>query len=421
LAFWLDDSAMTESEIKRKLKQDIRYDIIKKAINDPDWTAEQASEVLQLTVRQVFRLMAKVKAHGPDGLTHGNRGRQPATTLDDDLHRRVLDLYRDVYRKHNFTYTHFTEFLADDHQITVSRETVRHWLKVADLGRKAKRYCRHRLKRERRARKGQWLFLDGSPHRWFGNGQPRVTLILATDDATSEPLYGLLRPHETRDACFEVLFHVAQRFGLPEVLYLDRGSVFKTTRHGGIHAYQISEDETAFQIAMRKLGVKIIFADSPQARGRGERMNGSFQGRLVAELSLRGLRTMDAANPYINETFIPRYARRFAVAPRDPASAFRPIPEGLDLRRVLCKESTRRVESDNTVRLGGRLYQLYPPHSSPALYGAKVTVQEWFNGSVHVYYHTIGEIRNQLLPHLDVYRMANRHDRQYPTDKVILP
>ena len=412
---------MTESEIRRKLREDTRYDIIKKAMDDPDWTAERAAEVLQLTVRQVFRLMGKVKTQGRDGIVHGNQGRQPATTLSNQLHRRVLDLYEDVYQKHEFNYTHFTEFLADDHQITVSRETVRHWLKDAGLGRKAKRYCRHRLKRERRARKGQWMFLDGSPHRWFGEGQPRVTLILATDDATGEPLYGLLRPQETRDACFEVFYHVAQRFGLPEVLYLDRGSVFKTTRHGGLHANQASEDETAFQIAMRKLGVKIIFAYSPQARGRGERMNGSFQGRLVAELSLHGLRTMDPANRYINQTFIPRYVKRFAVVPRDPNPAFRPVPEGLDLHRVLCKESSRRVESDNTIRLNGRIYQLYPPHTSPAMYGALITVQEWFNGSVHTYYHTIGEIRNQLLSHIDIYRMANRHDRQHPTDKIILP
>lgn len=412
---------MAETETRRKLQEDTRYEIISKALTDPDWTAKRAAEVLHLTARQVFRLMAKVKAQGHNGVVHGNVGRKPAVALPDSLRRRVLDLYTDLFAKHNYTCTHFTDDLADDYQIAISRETIRQWLQNAGLGRKARRYRQHRRQRERRARKGQLLFLDGSPHRWFGPNQPQVTLILATDDATSEPLYGLLKPRETRDGCFEVFYHVAQRFGLPDTLYLDRGSVFKTTRHGGIHVQQLSEDETAFQIAMRKLGVEVIFANSPQARGRGERMNGSFQGRLVAELSRHGIKDVGRANNYINQRFIPRYVKRFAVEPRDPNPAFRPVPADMDLRRILCKESPRRVQSDNTIRLNGRTYQLYPPPTSPVLYGAEITVQEWFDGTVHTYYKLLGEIRNRMLPSIDIYRLANRHDRKHPNDKITLP
>jgi len=411
---------MNESETNRRLNDDIRYEIIAKTITDPDWTAEKASEVLHLTVRQVFRLMAKVKTEGQAGLRHGNLGRKPATTLPDYIRESVLDLYQNRYSKHGYNYSHFTEALADDHQITVSRETVRQWLREAKLGHKIRRYRHHRRHRERWPRKGQLLFLDGSPHRWFGPDQPKATLILATDDATGEPLYGILAPGETRNACFTVVYNVAQRFGLPDTFYLDRGSVFKTTRHGGIHARQVSNDETAFQMAMNKLGIRIIFADSPQARGRGERMNGSFQGRLVAELSLHGIKTFEPANEYINECFIPRYAKRFGVPACDPNPAFRPIPKDLDLRRVLCKESLRHVETDNTIRLNGRKYQLYPPPTSSVLYGAQVLVQEWFDETVHTYYKTIGEIKNQLLPSIDIYRLANRHDLRHH-DKIKLP
>ena len=150
-------------------------------------------------------------------------------------------------------------------------------------------------------------------------------------------------------------------------------------------------------------------------------MNGSFQRRLVAELGFHGIKTLEPANRYINQRFIPRYVRRFAVAARDPNPAFRPIPEGLDLRRVLCKESTRSVETDNTIRVNGRRYQLYPPPTSSVLYGAKVLVQEWFDEAVHVYYKTIGEIRAQLLAVTDIYRLANLHDRRHYHDKIILP
>ena len=411
--------AVTRSE--RQLKLGVRYDIISKLDDNSGWTAERVAEVLHLTVRQVFRLKAKVKAAGRAGLVHGNTGRKPAIALPDTLRRRVVDLYATDFADHKYNYAHFTDTLAEEYQIGVSRETIRYWLREASLGHKVKRYYQHRLKRERKARMGQLLFLDGSPHRWFGPGYHKSTLILATDDATGAPLYGILRPQEDRNGCFAVFCQVAQQWGLPDVLYLDRGSVFKTTRHEGIHVKQTGEDETAFQIAMRKLGVAIIFAQTPQARGRGERINGSFQGRLVAELSRQGIHDYEPANKYLNEQFIPRYRKRFAVAPRDPNSAFRPAPIGLDLRQVLCKESLRQVHSDNTIRLNGRTYQLHPPRSCEVLYGATVTVQEWFDDTIHTCYKTVGEIRNQLLPHLDIYRMANRHNRQRPDDKIKLP
>ena len=401
---------MNEFDTNRRQSDDIRFEIITKVLTDPDWTVTQAADVLHLTARQVFRLLAKVKTEGQAGLAHGNSGRKPATTISGTIRHKVVELYRERYHAHGYNYSHFTEVLAEDHGIDVSRETVRQWLIEAQLGHQLKRYQHHRRHRERWPRKGQLLFLDGSPHHWFGPQYPKTTLILATDDATGEPLYGILAPGETRNACFTVVYHVAQRFGLPDTFYLDRGSVFKTTRHGGLHARQLSNDATAFQIALDKLGVRIIFADSPQARGRGERMNGSFQGRLVAELSLHGITTYEPANKYINERFIPRYARRFGVPPRDPNPAFRPIPKGIDLRRILCKESLRRVETDNTIRLNGRKYQLYPPPTSSVLYGAQITVQEWFDETVHTYYKTTGEIKNRSIPGIDIARLANSRD-----------
>ena len=165
---------------------------------------------------------------------------------------------------------------------------------------------------------------------------------------------------------------------------------------------------------MRKLGVKLIFANSPQARGRGERMNGTFQGRLVAELRHEKITAAEVANEYLNASFIPRIARRFGVPPRDTRSAFRSLPEGVDLRTILCAESIRVVGSDNTIALRGYRYQLQPPRVCPILTYCRVRVQEWFDQSVHVYHQHFGEIPNQLIPHRDVLRMKYRNGPSRP-------
>jgi hypothetical protein len=200
---------MQSPKSKRELYEDLKYDVISRVLTDPDWTALQAAKLLQLTVRQVRRLIAKVKVHGRDGIVHGNVGRKPAGTLPDRLHQRVVHLYEDDYGKFGYNYQHFTEALADNHQTSISRETARRWLRSVGLGPDPKRSQLHRRRRARCARMGLILFLDGSPHRWFGPGYPRSTLILATDDATGQPLYGILRDHEDRNGCFKVFYQVA--------------------------------------------------------------------------------------------------------------------------------------------------------------------------------------------------------------------
>jgi len=401
--------AMTESTKNHRVEADLLYDVISGTLTNSDWTIARAAELLHLSRRQVYRLKAAVRKEGRAGLDHGNQGRRPINAAPIRVHKRVVRLYKHTYGPEGYGLTHFAEALGEEHGISLSRETVRKWLRADHQGPKPRRFRHHRLHRERRARKGQMLFLDGSPHEWLGPHYSRLTLILATDDATGEPLYGLFAPQETLNACFEVLYHVMQRFGLPQSLYLDRASQFKTTRHGGLHRLQNYEGPTAFQIAMARLKVEVIFAYTPQARGRGERMNESFQGRLVAELIHNRVTEASAATKYLNANFIPRYARRFGVSPRDPRSAFRPIPAGMDLRTTLCVESVRTVESDNTIRLHGRRYQLRPPVRHTAFYGARVKVQEWFDGSVHTFYDPIGEIPSRLIPHIDLVRAANRH------------
>lgn len=357
-----------------------------------------AAAMLGLSVRQVFRLKAKLRKQGDSGIIHGNRGRRPANAKPAELRRYVLDLHRRQYRKYNAC--HFAEALEEEHHVKLSRETVRRWFRAAGIPAKRGHRSRsnHRRRRLRSARFGELLFLDGSPHRWLGENRPSLTLILATDDATGKPLRGLFVDQENLNGCLEVLYHVFRRHGLPKALYLDRAGQFTTTRHGGVHRFQRDDKPTHFEVAMKHLGIETIFAHSPQARGRGERINGSFQDRLVAELDHHGIRDPGTATRYLNRHFIPRYARRFGVPSRKPESAFDPAPAGLDLRTVLCARTQRAVTNDNTISHKGRTYQLLPSNRIISLAGAKVEVQDWFDGSIHVFHPQTGEIPLRKLP-----------------------
>ena len=358
-----------------------RLRVIRRALTD--LSATGAATMLDLSPRQVFRLKAKVRALGPRGVIHGNTGRRPAIAKPATVHNRVVTLYdREFY---DYDITHFVEALDEEYHLPVSYDTVRRWLRAANSGPRRHRVCvHHRHRRERRLRFGEWLFLDGSPHHWLGPERPQATLILATDDATGKPLYGSFAPQETLNGCFQVLYHVIRQYGLPGALYLDRAGQFTTTRHGGTHVFQRDDKPTHFEIAMQTLAVQLIFADSPQARGRGERINGTFQRRLVPELRRAGITEPEPATSYLNDEFIPGIARRFGVAPKDPSPAFRRPPAHLDLRTVLCAKSTRSVSNDNTISFNSQTLQLLPTRYCPSLVGARVQVQEWFDDTIHI-------------------------------------
>jgi transposase len=387
---------MLHREVTLTMEQVQRYETISAAI-DGRLTGEEAAKALGLSRRQVERLKAKVRAQGAAAVRHGNAGRRPWNKTPDNLRRCIIDLATGEYAAYNFS--HLADTLAEDRNIHLSDETLRQWLRPLGHGRPMRHTKVHRLRRRRKDHEGEWLFLDGSPHPWFGQDHESVCLLLATDDATGKPLLGKFQPNEDRDGCFEVCFHVFRKFGLNGLWYLDRASQFKTTRHGGLHVPQrIEQDDTPFQQAMERLAVGVQFAHSPQARGRGERINGSFQGRLVAELMHEGIADCQTATRYLNRVFIPRYAKRFGCEPADPKPAWRPVPEGLDLRTVLCVRHERTVANDNTISLDGVSYQLLPPQGRNHLAHAVVEVQQWFDKSVHCVHPRYGQIRLKPLP-----------------------
>ncbi len=371
-------------EGKLTLHQANRYSIIQSTLEGRMSNAE-AARALGISTRQVKRLKSSVRRRGPKGIVHGNTGREPHNKTLSATRQKVIDLARTEYVDYNFS--HLSDELEEERQILLSDETLRLWLRPLDHGRPPRRRRPYRRRRKPREQEGELIYLDGSPHPWFGPDHSSCCLILCSDDATGKPLYGTFQPEEDRDGCFEVCYHVFRKFGLPAAFYLDRGSQFITTRHGGVHRCQDDSQLTYFQLAMKELCVGVIFAHSPQARGRHERLNGTFQDRLLVELKRHGIHEMKQATHYLNATYIPKHCRHLARPAANPTSAWRPAPSEDQLKRILCAKVNRTIAKDNTVRLNGVVYQLRPPTRLH-----RVQAQLWFDGSVHFSHPNYGEL-----------------------------
>jgi transposase len=379
---------MTDQECTLTVAQSQRHQVVQTAI-EGHITNAQAAGALSLSIRQLQRLKGKVRRNGPAGIRHGNAGREPPNKLPHGLRQKIIRLAGQTYADCNFS--HLADALAEEQALIISDETLRRLLRPLGYGRRPRRTKVHRRRRQRRQKEGELLFLDGSPHHWFGQEYEPVCLLLTTDDATGKPLWGKFQPQEDRDGCMEVCYRTFLKHGLPLAYYLDRGSQFITTDHLA-EAQGRKIPPTAFQIAMKRLNIELIFARSPQARGRGERINGSFQNRLVAELVRFGIHDCKRATRYLNGVFIPRYCRRFARPPTDSQPAWRPLDPALNLPSILCAKHQRVVSNDNTVSFGGVIYQVEPPAGRYHMAHAKLEVQQRFDGSIHLIHPRYGEL-----------------------------
>jgi len=379
---------MDRQEVKLTVAQSQKYQVLKTVI-DGHCTNAQAAGALGLSVRQVQRRKRKIERDGPAGVRHGNAGRQPANRLPEAMRQKIIELAATTYADYNFS--HLADALSEEEGIVVSDETLRRLLRPAGHGGKVRRGKVHRRRRQRRGKEGELLFLDGSPHPWFGEGYEPVCLLLSTDDATGKPLWGKFQPQEDRDGCMEVCYRTFLKHGLPLAYYLDRGSQFIQTDHLAAQQGR-TIPPTAFQIAMKTLDIDLIFANSPQARGRGERINGSFQNRLVAELVRFGIHDCKRATRYLNQVFIPRFCRRFGRPAADPAPAWRCVDPSLHLPSILCAKHQRTVSNDNTVSFAGSVFQLEPPTGRHHLVHARIEVQQRFDGSIHLVHPRYGEL-----------------------------
>jgi transposase len=338
----------------------------------------QAAEIIGIGDRQMHRWRERYQEFGYDGLYDRRLGRPSPKRVPVETVERVLGLYREKYFDLNVQ--HFCEKLREEHGIGLSYTWVKLALQGAGLVKKGRQRGVHRRRRPRRPLAGMLLHLDGSRHRWFRDDRWH-DLLAVLDDATSEVYYAQLVEEESTRTVMAALREVIERKGLFCALYSDRAShFFQTPKAGG----RVDPSRlTQVGRALAELGVQMIPAYSPQARGRSERNFGTWQGRLPQELRLRGITTPEEANRFLREEYIAEFSRRFRVAPAQPGSAFVPCRRG-DLDRVFSIQQTRTVARDNTVTLGERWLQIEATGWRGTLAGCRVTVHEHLDGTLTV-------------------------------------
>jgi transposase len=344
------------------------------------------AEVLGVSLRHFRRMVAGYRAKGVRALAHGNRGRKPANAIEDEVSQRVVDLAGTRYS--GFNQQHFTEFLEEREGIHLSRSSVRNILLGSGIRSPRKRRPpRHRSRRGRYPKEGMLLQIDGSPHDWLQGRGPSMSLVGAIDDATGKVPYALFREQEDSEGYFLLLEGVVRKQGIPLALYHDRHSIFEVSPKVEASIEEQLEGKeriTQFGRLMGELGITSISALSPEAKGRIERLWGTFQDRLVSELRLAGVSTLEEANRFL-VAFLCRHNARFAVPPEQLGSAYR-SPEGRDLETVFCFKHERVAGADNVVRFNGRRLQILPSLDRLSYARCSVQVHEHLDNTVRIYY-----------------------------------
>ena len=353
---------------------------------------KDAAVLCGLDYRYTRRLYQRYCVVGDGGLVHQGRGRQSNRAYASEFKAAVLQRYQERYA--DFGPTLAVEKLALDGYI-LDHETLRGWLLKAGLWQKRRKRGRHRSWRERRAHFGELVQLDGSHHRWFEERGLKCCLMNMVDDAQGTTL-SLLAEEETSFAAMELLWRWIERYGIPQSLYTDKKNVYVIDEKTRARAADSGEEVwTHFGWACKQLGIEIITAHSPEAKGRVERNHGIYQDRLVKELRLAGINTIAAANEFLAAGYCEQLNQKFAVAPRSPVDYHR-AAKGYDLASIFCLEEERTISSDWVVRFENQFYQLQPSRKALAAKG-RVRVQRYLNGELHFRYGQ-QELRYTLLP-----------------------
>jgi transposase len=351
-------------------------------VREKAMTIKEAAEVMGMSYRQNRRIYKRYREEGDRGLIHRARGQPSNRGKDCKVKEAVLCLYREQYW--DFGPTLAAEKLMERDGYEVDHETLRRWLLAAGLWKRQRKRAKHRQQRERKAHFGELVQMDGSHHKWFEDRGEERCLMDMVDDATGNT-QALLSEEETTVAAMKVLWAWVERYGIPKALYVDWKNVYVTQREPTLEEQLAGElPLTQFGRACQKLGIEIITAGSPQAKGRVERKHWVYQDRWVKELRLAGIRDIEGANQSLRG-FTESLNARFAVEPRSSADFHRPVPQGMDLRSVFCLEEPRTVGNDWVVRYKNRFFQIVSQSNLPPA-RRRVMVQEHLDGSIHIAY-----------------------------------
>lgn len=382
---------MREWELRVSQKEMQRMHVVRLTIEGRE-TVGRGAKLLRISSRQMKRLRRKLKERGVQGLLHGNRGKAPWNKTGSDTIKQVIELAGGRYQ--GFNDTHLTEKLKEKEKIGLSRPVVRTILRGAGIAAVRKRGVkRHYKRRERKAQEGALLLWDGSPHHWFGEQHAPCNLTAVIDDATGTLLSGVFTDQEDAQSYLICLKEILLDKGIPLALYMDRHGILRRNDDHWSLEEQLAGEQTPTQVgqALRDLGIQPIFALSPQAKGRVERLFNTLQDRLVQELRLAGITTAKQATAFLNGPFKADFNARFAKPARESQPAWRVLPKGLDIDRVCSFRYQATVDNDNAVRLAGMILDIPPGPRHRGYAKSRVELRQLLDGRWRVY------LKNQLL------------------------
>ncbi len=338
----------------------------------------EAAEILSLSSRHIRRVVKRVRGEGQRGIVHRLRGRPSNRKIPDQLKDKVIKLYRKTYK--GFGPTLASEKLLERDGVSISDETLRGWLLEAGNWKRVRKGKKHRQWRERKGHRGEMVQIDGSHHAWFEDRGDPCVLMGYIDDATGDVFGGFYDYEGTMPAMDSFKRYIRKR-GLPLKVYLDKHSTYKSTAKATIEEqFEGVEPLSEFERALKELGVEVSHAHSPQAKGRIERLFRTFQDRVIKEMRLREIKTIEEGNQFLEE-YLPLYNKRFSVSPREKDDVHRPLPRGIDLNAILCMKTERTLRNDFTVAHNHKLYQI-----EEATKASKVIVQDRMDGSMRITY-----------------------------------
>ncbi len=361
------------------IKELSRLEVMEK-LRSRSLNQSQAADILGISIRQVKRLIRAFKAEGAKGLISRKRGSKSNHQLPEEVKKRALELISEKYADFGPTLAH--EKLKEVYGIKISVGSVRNLMISHDIW-EAKKIKRNRIfqMRTRRPREGEMVQVDGSEHAWFEERGPKCTLLVFIDDATGALKELRFAKSESIFSYFDATRNYIENHGRPLAFYSDKHGVFRVNKNGALSGTGI----TQFGRAMKELDIRMIFANSPQAKGRVERSNRVLQDRLVKELRLQNISTIEAANAFL-PTFIEDYNHRFAVIPQNPTNAHRPLLKTHDLEQIFTIKQERHLSKNLTLQHSNIIYQIISNKQSYALRNAKVIVSENSEGEIKICY-----------------------------------
>ena len=379
---------MSEWEMRMSQRELHRLHVVRLTLEGRE-SVGKGAKLLGISTRQMKRLRRKMKERGVEGVVHGNRGKAAWNKTGSERMQKVIALARGRYQGLNDT--HLTEKLKEKEKINLSRPTVRRVLRTAGIAAVRKRGVkRHYKRRERKAQEGALLLWDGSPHRWFGEKFGEWSLMAAIDDATGKFLCGVFAGQEDAQSYLTCLRQIVLENGIPLSLYMDRHGIFRRNDDHWTVQEQLAGQQTPTQVtqALLALGVEPIFALSPQAKGRVERLFNTLQDRLVQELRLARITHPEQATLFVNGSFKTDFNARFAKPARESQAAWRPLPKGVDVDRICSFRYEATVGNDNAVRLAGMILDIPAGPRRRGYAKARVELRQLLDGRWRVYHKT---------------------------------